>query len=603
MNGFRVVSDNIDVPLADRDTLFCELSRTGDLFDSIIEWLLVCLLAFMPLAFGVVGAWSEEVVVVLSGAIIVCFLLKLVFRRDEDLSWTWCYVPAVVFLFIATLQLIPLPAFLAGVISPNTVAMKTELLGDLPDADALLKSMTLSFYPNATRGDLRLMLAIAAVFVVVLNVFRRPNQIKRLLMAIALIGGAVTVIALAQDLFGNGKIYWVVSTSNTQCYSGPFVNHSHYGQFINLSLGAALGWCFVKLGEDLAGGKITAPEIFEYFSSHSARPLWLLGAIISLGVATVFVSLTRGGMMSMLIAAAFTTVLLAWRQSLKGHGWIVVVLVLAAFSCILYIGFDAVYDRLASIRNLDEYDSRWQILKDLLVSFRYFPILGTGSGTHSVVYPMFDHSTITALASHAENEYAQVMEETGLTGLGSLIIFGIIVWLNYARNIRNYKSPICLAAYGLGFGLLAILLHSLSDFGQHLPANSFLSAIFCALLISLARRKKSRGVSVKTVTSVRKFKGPRIIALLCVCVVWIWALVGADNARIAEAWWEKAADIEKGLIQRNWRGTDAEYADLISCAERALDHQPGNIKYRYWLNTLIRGRRLSLRIQCRLFII
>lgn len=35
-------------------------------FDTVIEWLLVGLLAFMPLAFGVVHAWSEEVVITLS---------------------------------------------------------------------------------------------------------------------------------------------------------------------------------------------------------------------------------------------------------------------------------------------------------------------------------------------------------------------------------------------------------------------------------------------------------------------------------------------------------------------------------------------------------
>ena len=41
-----------------------------------------------------------------------------------------------------------------------------------------------------------LVLAVAGVFVVVLNVFRRPDQIKRLLMAIALIGGVIAVITI-----------------------------------------------------------------------------------------------------------------------------------------------------------------------------------------------------------------------------------------------------------------------------------------------------------------------------------------------------------------------------------------------------------------------
>ena len=64
--------------------------------------------------------------------------------------------------------------------------------------------MTLSFYPNATKHNLRLILAIAAVFLVVVNVYRRTEQIKRLLGAIAIIGGSIAVLALAQDLLGNG---------------------------------------------------------------------------------------------------------------------------------------------------------------------------------------------------------------------------------------------------------------------------------------------------------------------------------------------------------------------------------------------------------------
>ena len=558
-------------------------------FDTIIEKLLIALLLFMPLALGARSAWSEEVVIALSGAIAICFSLKLVYHSEQRLIRTWAYVPIGAFLLIATLQLVSLPADLLSIISPNTTMLKTELLGDLPNVapgTPALKSMTLSFYPNATKHNLRLVLAVAAVFVVALNVFHRPRQIKRLLMAIALIGGIIALFALIQDLFGNGKVYWVVPTPH-KAYSGPFTNHSHYGQFMNLSIGAALGYLCVKLHEDFIGRKITLPVVSNYFSSPSAKQLWLLIAIISLGAATVFVSLTRSGMVSMFIAAAFTTLLLIRRRSLKGYGWIMVVMALAAFTCILYIGFDAVYDRLATLSVLDNYKVRWQILKDLTASYKHFPILGTGLGTHSVVYPMFQNINTTALFTHAENEYAQTLEETGLFGLVSLIIFGIIIWSNYARNVRNDKLPICSAAYGLGFGLLAILIHSLSDFGQHVPANAFLSAISCALLVALARQGGKQNFAAQTVTPSWKWTHSRVLrsgALIIISAIAAWSLIGANNARIAEHYWAKVLTIEKGLVDRNWQGTDAEYTDLISCAAAASERQPESVKYRYWLN-------------------
>ena len=555
-------------------------------FDTAIEWLLVALLAFMPLAFGVVHAWSEEVVIALSGAIVVCFLFKFLVHRSQKLIWSWAYVPIGLFLFVAVLQLIPLPVQLVSIISPNTAALKTELLGTLPEADRLLKSMSLSFYPNATKHDLRLVLAVVAVFVVVLNVFRRPDQVKRLLMAIAVIGGIVAAITLAQNLFGNGKIYWFISSRHSKGYSGPFVNHSNYGQFMNLSIGAALGLFIVKLRETFAGEKVTPTAFFEHLDFRSAKSLWLLVAVMSLGATTVFISLTRGGMVSMLIATSLTVGLIASQRSLKAHSWIMVVVVLISFTCILYVGFDAVYERLASLRDFDKAESgRLQILKDIAIAWTKFPILGTGLGTHSVVYPMFDRSTITALAAHAENEYAQVLEETGFVGLGLLIILGIIVLSSCVRNIRSTKQPICSAVYGLCFGILAILIHSLSDFGQHLPANAVLSAIFCALLLALARSGHNSSKRITQVlTPSWNSTVLRITVVFGVCVLWGWALTSANNARIAERHWQQALDIKKGLIKKSWRGTDTEYADLISSAAAAVDYQPDNIRYRHWLN-------------------
>jgi len=555
-----------------------------DKFDTVIEWLLILLLAFMPLAFGAVEAWSEEVVVALVGAISVCFLLKLIFRRSTGIIWSWAYVPVALFILVAIFQLIPLPSGAVGIISPGTEAVKKELLGDLPNSGELLSSITLSFYANATKHDLRLVLAVAAVFVVVLNVFRRPDSIKRLLLAISIIGGGIALLALAQDLFGNGKIYWTVD-SYGEAFSGPFVCHSHYGQFMNLSIGAALGLIMVKLHEAFTGRKVTPPVVAEYLSSPQARIIWILIFTLILGVSTLFVSLTRGGMISMLIAGAFTTLVISSRQPLKGRGWVMALMALGAFICVLYIGFDAVYDRLATLRELHEYHGRWQIVKDIAVAWTKFPVLGTGLGTHEVVYPMFDRSTISSLAAYAENEYAQTAEETGFVGLTVLVIFGIIVWVSYVRNITVGSIPIRSAAYGLGFGLLAIMIHSLSDFGQHLPSNAMLSGVFCALLLALVRiGQKVNPSSEIAKTSSQGFRGLRVAAFVCAFGVWAWALLGANSARLAEAHWKKAIAVEQNLMEKNWQGSDEEYIDLLSNAASAADYQPDNVKYQHWLN-------------------
>ncbi len=568
-------------------------AQSASWFDKVIEWLMISLLAFMPFAFGAVEAWSELVVIFLAGSIAVCFALKLVFHRDTTFLWSWAYLPVGLFVLVAVFQLFPLPTAFVKTISPHTAALKTQLFGELPSTNTLISSMTVSFYPNATVHDLRLVLAIAVLFVVVLNIYRRPEQVKRLLAAIAVIGGMVALLALAQDLFGNGKIYWTVACYGKP-FSGPFINHSHYGQFMNLSIGACLALLLVRLHEAFAGKKITPPAVFEYFSSPAVKLLWLLVAIIILGTATIFVSLSRGGMVSMLIAGGFTTLILTSRRSLKGRGWIIAIMALCAFACVLYIGFDAVYDRLATLRELHEVEGgRWQILKDISVAWTRFPLFGTGLGTHEVVYPMFDRSTIPAIAGHAENEYAQAAEETGLAGLVPLVLFAVIVWTAYVRGIRHCRLPVRSAAYGLGFGLLAIMIHSLSDFGQHVPANASLSAIFCALLLVLVRISDSHKEPARQASAhIGYFKPLRVCLLLVICGIFAWSLPSANRARVAESHWKQALVAEADLREKSWQASDQEYIELMKDASAAVDYQPDNAKYQHWLN-VYRWRSIS----------
>lgn len=561
-------------------------------YNTVIEWLLIALLAFMPLAFGAVEAWSELVVIGLAGAMAVCLAMKLLPGRKVNVVWTSAYALGLLFILLVALQLLPLPAGLIKIISPNTAATKAALLSDLPNADAALRSMTLSFYPLATRHDLRLIIVAAIVFVVVINVYRRPDQIKRLLAAITIIGAGIALLALAQIISGTDKIYWRVPTGHGLADAGTFINHSHYGQFMNLSIGAALGLLLVKLHEHFHEREATVPAIIERLGERDLRVVWYLIGMIILAVATIFLSLTRGGMISLLIAGSVTALILATKRSLKGRGWIMSLMALGAFVCVLYVGFDAVYDRLATMREQHQYEGRWQIVEDIAVAWTKFPALGTGLGTHEVVYPMFDRSTIPSLASHAENEYAQAAEETGIIGLGLLVGFIAIVWKSYFRNVRRTHLPIRSAAFGLGFGLLAVMIHSFSDFGQHLPANACLSAVACGLILGLARMGGGEANTPARTKGVGSSTKVRAAVAVIVTGVVVWSVIGARDAYSAETHWRQALRIEETLRENDWLGTNDEYTRLLSHAEQASLHQPENVKYRHWLN-VYRWRSIS----------
>lgn len=271
---------------------------------------------------------------------------------------------------------------------------------------------------------------------------------------------------------------------------------------------------------------------------------------------------------------------------------------LAAFVCVLYLGFDAVYDRLASLQNVHGAEAgRWQIVKDIAMAWMRFPVFGVGLGTHAYVFPMFDCSTIPALAAYAENEYAQMAEEMGVLGLICLVAFGVLVWRSYGRVVRRAASPVSFAGYGLGFGLLAVMVHSFGDFGQHMPANGILSAVFCGLLVSLDRMAKgtcSKDLKPPAIalSAKKKYRSGAIGVLACLSLVWIVALSEADGARRAETAWTKALVAEKRVAHADWQASDDEYAELIRHAAQAVYLEPGNVQYQHWLN-VYRWRAIS----------
>ena len=116
--------------------------------------------------------------------------------------------------------------------------------------------------------------------------------------------------------------------------------------------------------------------------------------------------------------------------------------------------------------------------------FGEFGVLGVGLGAHKTFYPMYDHHP-DAWSAHVENEYAQVLEEMGGVGLGLVLLFAGMVSWSWWRGMRQARVPVSPAATGLGFGLLAVMIHSAADFGQHLPAVAGLSAVTCGVLVVL----------------------------------------------------------------------------------------------------------------------
>jgi len=544
--------------------------------DRAIEWLLIGLLAFCVLAFGAVVAWSEAIFLTIGCAIAILFAVKLIARRDARFVWSWTYVPIALFVLLVIAQLIPLPNAAIKAISPNTLETKTRLLADLSDVTG---ATSITFYRESTLRQLRLVLAMAALFIVVINVFQRAQTIRRLLIAITLVGCAEAMLALAQDLTHSHSIYWTIRVYDGRALAGSFVNHSHFGQFMNLSIGAAIALLLFDWHNRRAH-----PEEHHAGSFRAATTGIAITTIIFCSIA-LLLSLTRGGMISMIVAGAFSLMLLQLKlrgrsQILKVVSLIAVVIALA----VVWVGFDQVYPRYATLTDARAANWRGQMLTDLREAWKLYPIFGSGLGTHAVVFPMFDHSQTLAVATHAENEYAQMLTETGGLGLALLVTFIVVIWISFARAIRGGFSSATAIALGLAYGFLAILVHSVSDFGQHIPADAALTAVTCGLIVSAARLRSQRAGRAGPPQDYRAAIPPRIAAAGVVLAVSVAMLYQAQRAWAAESNWNTARNIEDSLRAQNWKGDDNTFARLLIFAKSAFDIRSGNVEYACWLN-------------------
>ena len=110
------------------------------------------------------------------------------------------------------------------------------------------------------------------------------------------------------------------------------------------------------------------------------------------------------------------------------------------------------------------------------------PLLGTGPGTFATVFTQYQPPGFACRYFMAHNDYLHITSETGLP------IIAIVVWMIialYRKGFKNLKNPSRLVkgiTVGAMSGITAILVHSISDFNLHIPANALLFTVLAALV-------------------------------------------------------------------------------------------------------------------------
>lgn len=460
-------------------------------FATTLDYGLIAVLIWTPLAFGAVHPRAYALMEVHVFLLIVIWMVWIMLSRR--LPVVDCIdpirllrlpgiLPFGLFVALLMLQLIPLPETVVRPLSPSTNALYRQFLPDWPGT-----RQPLSLHPAATRLGLFKCLAYAGLFFLIINTVKTRRALHPVYLAVVGTATGMALLGIAQKLSGASSIYGLYD-AGTASFFGPYLNRNHFAGYQAMAIPLALGLLFTQPVNPYSGQLNTwRHRVIWYGQLFSVRHLLLMVAV-ALMTGALFLSLSRGGVLSLLLALVLFALLL--RKRLPGWGYRVMfaTTLVAMAGVILWLGITPLLERFAHVDPHDRSlilgdraavsQATWEMAKD-------FPLVGVGYEAFSVIFPRYKPATVRLPYEHAHNDFLQLLAETGCIGFltltgGILSLTRTIVrfWQQQHDSFGQVMVPAGLAALG------AISLHSLIDFNLHVPANALLCTAILALTFS-----------------------------------------------------------------------------------------------------------------------
>jgi O-antigen ligase len=437
ISSYAVFDANDSIDLEHR------LGRELGIWQWVLTLGLCAVLIFVVLAFGAVEKWSTFVFEAGTAVLFLVWAGKQLGSRKVKLSKNPLYLPTLLFFGLILVQV---------VLRQSAYVYVTE-------------------YEALKYVSYGILLLIGAESV-------REEHARKIFGQVMIVFGALyAFFALAQNLTANGRIFWVHGTQSPGSIFGSYVNRDHYAGLIEMLVPIPF---VLSVGNALRGGKRV-----------------LVGFCAVLMASTIFLSGSRGGMLTFVIEMLFFLALtLGKRRSPRLALGSIAVCVLVLFLLIFLGKGGQVLGRLGDLSP----GIRLDIVKDSLRMFSKRPIGGWGLGTFATVYPSYRSFYTNQFVNEAHNDYVQLLVETGLLGFTLMLWFLARLYQHGLPTSRRWEfqwdAAVSLAAL---LGCTGILLHSLVDFNLQIPANAALFYVLCGLAASAPSAQSSENGQFRAV--------------------------------------------------------------------------------------------------------
>jgi hypothetical protein len=506
---------------------------------SSAHWLaggFVCVAVILgPLLLGGTGAWARlglEAVMVL-----VVVLCAIAGRADTQ--------PALAPLLACgtlLLQVVPLPDHLLVAIAPLSAGAWKVATEGAPGATGCI-----AVDPSATLAGCRRMLVGLAGIVAIAELLRERMARRAVISALAVASLIIIAAGVLFPVEANEKIllgfvdlkgpleFWrspvpaPIQTAGWAYLDWVTVGDSR-SMMENGLVGDGFG-SYISSNEFAAGVYLTFPAVLATVVLVTKKRLPKAAILVGLGVslaAAVWVvgsmAKSRAGSASLVFGCMVFFMLLTEHPKARramGFATAAAAIALVGFVLLFHGQLESLTgwcpdewrSRLASLRS----DGRVIASHTAMRMFFASPFLGTGLGSYGGIYPRMTGGNHVWYFAH--NDYAQLLAETGVLGLGLILVAAGLSAVSYRRFLSLHPPGDRLEGAVAWAGLAALAIHSAFDWNLHVPANAFLAVVQTGLALATARPDGSIASRQRTMPERRLASWLPGFALAGACIV------------------------------------------------------------------------------------
>jgi tetratricopeptide (TPR) repeat protein len=430
--------------------------------------------------------------------LVVSFVLLLVFTlRSKPAGKTPLKIykdPVTTFGFLFLLlicfQMIPWPPNLVKVLSPMSLTVWNG--APLPEGSFF----PVSVYPYATKQGLIFAFCLLLVYWWVLYGIKDRRGMERLALGMLVFGALMAFYGLMETATGHDQILWWKKVYGQGTVTATFFNRNHLATFLSMNLLIGIGyfwslWSSTQKGDET--GKIKTTRQIEKRIKNLGLKGLLTGLSLLILIFTLLSTASRGGNLSTLAGLILIGGLIRTRSAHKRGvaSFFLLIMVIVAFGA--YAVGDQLWERLKQepFEKIEATPSlnRPALIKDTWAMVRDYPSLGSGFNTYPYVFTRYAEHSLKYM-DHAHNDWLELAAESGGAGL-LIILSGLFLGaFRLLKPVEGNPDPLASGLKMGGMGvLLAVSLHSLTDFSLHKPANAFLLAAILGLTFRAVYRR------------------------------------------------------------------------------------------------------------------